>query len=273
MLNTVLPLCAIGLYTVSTGLIAHHISAVSAGNAKSPSISTAFILAWLGTFVHLVFAYTYCFSNGSLNFSLSSMAVLVSGLMSFIFVLGSLGIPIRRLGILVFPLTSASLLFSLFWGKESVSLSGSSSAASVHIVVSILAYCLLAIAAIQALLYVYQERQIKRRATPAMLMALPPLQTMELLLFRLIWTGFALLSLTLLTGAMFSQEIFGKAFEFNHHTILALLGWIVFAILLLKRTIQGLRGSQAVYWTVGGFLLIQLGYFGTKIVSETLSVQ
>lgn len=106
-----------------------------------------------------------------------------------------------------------------------------------------------------------------------MLMALPPLQTMEQLLFRLIWTGFILLTLTLLSGAVFSNEIFGKPFEFKHHTILASLGWLVFAILLIKRMSQGLRGSQAVYWTVGGFVLIQLGYFGTKFVSESLAVQ
>lgn len=273
MLNTVLLISAISLYAVSTGLIASHIRSVSAGNSHSPSITPAFIAGWLATLLHLGFAYFFCFTDGTLNFSLSSMAVLVSGLMCLIYVLGSLGIPIRRLGILVFPLTITSLLFSQAWDNETINLSGGGNAASIHIVVSILAYSLLAIAAIQALLYVFQERQIKRRATPAMLLALPPLQTMELLLFRLIWIGFALLTLTLLSGAVFSQEIFSKPFEFNHHTILAILGWVVFAILLIKRTLQGLRGSQAVYWTVGGFLLIQLGYFGTKIVSETLSVQ
>jgi len=77
----------------------------------------------------------------------------------------------------------------------------------------------------------------------------------------------------LISGAIFSQEIFGHAFVFKHHTILAFLGWLVFAILLLKRVKQGLRGSQAVIWTISGFLLIQLGYFGTKIVSESLSLQ
>jgi len=223
--------------------------------------------------MHLAYAYSYSFTNSELDFSLSSMAVLISGLLSLIYVLGGLSLPIRRLGVMMFPITILCLLFAQIWGKETVFINNMSAAASVHIVISILAYCLLAIAAVQALLYVYQERQIKNRATPAMLMALPPLQTMEQLLFRLVITGFILLSLTLLSGAFFSKEIFGKPFEFNHHTILASGGWLVYLILLIKRAARGLRGSQAVYWTIGGFLLIQLGYFGTKIVSESLAVQ
>lgn len=181
--------------------------------------------------------------------------------------------PIRRLGILVFPFTIISLVFAFFWGNNITLLENQSLAFSSHIVISLLAYCLLAIASIQALLYSYQERQIKHRTNPAMLLALPPLQTMELLLFRLVGFGFAVLSLTLVSGAIFSQEIFGHAFVFKHHTILALLGWLVFAILLFKRVKHGLRGSIAVIWTISGFLLIQLGYFGTKIVSEILSLQ
>jgi len=103
-------------------------------------------------------------------------------------------------------------------------------------------------------------------------MALPPLQTMEQLLFRLVGVGFVLLSLTLISGALFSQEIFGQAFTFKHHTILALMGWVVFAILLFKRMTTGIRGSQAVIWTISGFLLIKLGYFGTKIISQSLAM-
>jgi len=199
------------------------------------------------------------------------MVVLVSGIIVLLYMLGSLAMPIRRLGILVFPLTIASLLFSQAWQSHTLTLSDRSTAFSAHILISILAYSLISIAAIQALLYAYQDKQIKNRTNPAMLMALPPLQTMEQLLFRLVGMGFVLLTLTLLSGALFSQQLFGQAFEFKHHTILASLGWLVFAVLLFLRLKNGLRGSQAVTWTVAGFLLIQLGYFGTKMVSESLS--
>ncbi len=273
MLTTALLIGVIALYAVSTAMLLRYIKSYEPGQPNQNAIKRAFGVGILATGLHLVYAYFFSFSNHALDFSLSSMAVLISGLLCFIYVLGGLSLPIRRLGVMMFPLTIICLLFAQVWGKESIFLNNMSVAASAHIIVSILAYCLLAIASVQAILYVYQEKQIKSHATPAMLMALPPLQTMEVLLFRLVLSGFVLLTLTLLSGAMFSKEIFDKPFEFNHHTILALIGWCVFAILLIKRAVQGLRGSQAVYWTIGGFLIIQLGYFGTKIVSETLAVQ
>jgi len=223
-------------------------------------ILSSFLCSCLAAACHLAYALNVSFIGPNLNLSLSSMVVLMSGMLIVLFLLGGLIMPIRRLGILVFPFTILSLVFALLWGDQMAPIQNRSFAFSAHIVISLLAYCVLAIASIQALLYAYQERQIKS-------------QTMELLLFRLVSFGFIVLSLTLISGAVFSQQIFGYAFEFKHHTILALLGWIVFATLLFKRFKHGLRGSSAVIWTISGFLLIQLGYFGTKIVSESLSVQ
>lgn len=267
MLNSILFTAALAGYVVATLLIARYIRSAA---AKNLSLRPAFIIATFAAVAHLAYAYQMSFVDNMLNASLSSMLVLVSGIIVVIYLLGSLAMPIRRLGILMFPLTVISLLFSWGWENQTLTLGERSLAFNAHILVSIVAYSLIAIAAIQALLYAFQERQIKNRTSPAMLMALPPLQTMEQLLFRLVGMGFILLTLTLLSGAIFSQELFGHAFVFKHHTILALLGWLVFAILLLLRIKNGLRGSQAVIWTVGGFLLIQLGYFGTKMVAESL---
>lgn len=275
MPDSLFAMIAILFYGVATAITAVYLRSAKDANADSSDskIKISFAVACIGAAFHVAHALKISLVGQSLNFSLSSMMVLMSGLLMVIFLLGGLMMPIRRLGILVFPLTILSLLFALTWGDQVVTLDNRSLAFNAHIVISLLAYSLLAIAAIQALLYVYQERQIKNRTNPAMLMALPPLQTMELLLFRLVAFGFAILTLTLVSGAVFSKEIFGYAFVFKHHTILALLGWLVFAIMLFKRVKHGLRGSQAVIWTISGFLLIQLGYFGTKFVSESLSLQ
>ena len=275
MPDSLFAIIAIAFYGVATVLLIIYLRSMRNINedASGKKISFSFVAAVIGTAFHVAYASKFSFINDALNISLSSMMVLMSGFIMVLFLLGGLIMPIRRLGILMFPLTILSLTFAFLWNDQTSLLENRSTAFSAHIIISILSYCLLAIASIQALLYVYQERQIKLRTNPATLMALPPLQTMELLLFRLVGAGFIALSLTLITGAAFSQEIFGHAFVFKHHTILALLGWLVFAILLFRRIKHGLRGSQAVIWTISGFLLIQLGYFGTKIVSESLSVQ
>jgi ABC-type uncharacterized transport system permease subunit len=275
MLDLLFVIFAISLYSLATVLMAIYLRSVKnlGADSNDSKLRAAFALACVGAAFHIAHALNISLIGQSLNFSLSSMVVLMSGLLMVTFLLGGLVMPIRRLGILVFPLTVISLIFAVIWGNQPVTLDNRGLSFNAHIVISLMAYSLLAIAAIQALLYVYQERQIKNRTNPAMLIALPPLQTMELLLFRLVSVGFVTLTLTLVSGAVFSQEIFGHAFAFKHHTVLAILGWLVYAILLFKRVKHGLRGSRAVIWTIGGFLLIQLGYFGTKIVSEILGLQ
>ncbi|NND01011.1 MAG: cytochrome c biogenesis protein CcsA [Gammaproteobacteria bacterium] len=274
---TLLLFTAIFCYLVATLLIARAVSVdrrIGEGeDHRQASFRSAFITAGIAALVHIAYVLNTSQNDGAVNFSVSSMTTLVSAMLVSIYLLGCLAMPIKRLGILVFPLTAASLLFSYFWRSEANYLHHYSDAFTAHILISLLAYSLLTIATIEALLYVYQERQIKNHTTSTMLLALPPLQTMEILLFRLVDVSFVLLTLTLLSGALFSQQIFGQPFEFKHHTVLAVLGWAVFAILLFKRYRSGLRGSEAVIWIIAGFLLIQLGYFGTKIIAESLGLQ
>ena len=280
MLHTLLFISILG-YLSATFLIARKISAHRQVTPEvdhyKTSIDAVFLIACLSWFAHLIYANTISHTGSTINFSLSSMTCLVSLVIVIIFLLGSLAMPIRTLGVLVFPLTVVSLLFSFLWGYEVGSknpeLNAQGLAFASHIMVSLLSYSLITIAAIQSMLYMYQERLIKKRTASTMLLTLPPLQTMEQLLFRLVTVGFALLTLTLLSGVIFSQEIFGQPFTFEHHTIIASISWLVFAILLFKRFNSGLRGSQAAVWTIAGFLIMQIGYFGTKIVTESLNIQ
>ena len=261
---------AVLLYCVATVLIARQLR--STPSQHKGGIPKSFYLAFAGAAAHGVYTALSSFVDLRLNLSLSSMVVVVSFITVVIFLLAATRMQIRKLGILVYPMTLASLLFSLFWPESNKINQAASSLLSAHILVSLCAYAFIAIALIQALLHWYQERQIRARTQPAMLAALPPLQTMEQLWFRLILLGFSCLTLTLVSGALFSQSIFGHAFMFQHHTILAILGWIVFIVLIFKRLKSGLRGGNATLWTFIGFAFIQLGYFGTKIVSESLHI-
>lgn len=99
---------------------------------------------------------------------------------------------------------------------------------------------------------------------------LPPLLVLERLLFRLIAIGCALLTLTLLSGFVFSEEIFGRAFRFEHKTLLALVAWAVFAALLLGRWLRGWRGRIALRMTFVGFGILLLAYVGTRFVLEVV---
>lgn len=234
------------------------------------------VLATLGLAFQAAYVLALVWFGATLDFSLANMSLVVSAIIILIFLLGCIGLRIARLGVLMFPLTALCLAFSLVWGGTTATETPHPllplSAFSVHVLVAVLGYSFLTIATVQSLLYAYQEKQFKARTTTTLLTGLPALQTMEQLLFRLLWIGFLLLTLTLLSGAFFGQQIFGRAFEFNHHIVLAILGWSVYAFLLAKRTVSGIRGTSATSLTVVGFLLIQLGYFGTKFINESLNL-
>lgn len=272
MLNSVLLICVIACYLAATLLIALYIRANSNTASETKYLNFASLIGTVGVLAHLIYWHQIGLTETSLNFNLHSMATLISAILVVIYLLCSIAMPIRRIGILVFPIALFGFLLSLTLTSEAAVHLKLSTSSTAHILVSITAYSLLTIATVQGLLYVFQERQIKKRTNPAMLMALPPLQTMEQLLFRLIWAGFICLTLALFSGALFSQQLFGHAFMFKHHTILPFFGWLVFLVVLFRRLKYGIRGSRAVALTVVGLLLIQLGYFGTKIVSQSIAL-
>lgn len=144
-----------------------------------------------------------------------------------------------------------------------------------HIAVAILAYSTLTIAAFHAVLMALQESRLHTRKPGEHWLAtaldqLPALLTMERLLFRLIGIGFVLLSLTVLSGVVFSEQLFGLALKWDHKTVFALLSWLLFGALLTGRRWKGWRGKTALRFTLAGFATLVLAYVGSRFVFEVV---
>jgi hypothetical protein len=146
-----------------------------------------------------------------------------------------------------------------------------------HFIVATIAVGLLSLAAMHAMLMSVQDRALHRQLAlvPNSRVAhwieeLPPLMTMENLLFNLLYVGFALLSLTVFSGLLFSQALFGKPFVFDHKTIFALISWFLFAGLLIARWRVGLRGRAAIRWVLSAYTALLLAYVGSRFVVEVI---
>jgi ABC-type uncharacterized transport system permease subunit len=98
--------------------------------------------------------------------------------------------------------------------------------------------------------------------------SLPPLNTMERVLFELIWAGMALLSVSIISGLIFIDNMFAQ--HLAHKTVLSFVAWGVLAVLLTGRYRFGWRGMRAVKWTLWGCGFLPLAYFGSKFVLEIL---
>ncbi|MDQ6619848.1 MAG: cytochrome c biogenesis protein CcsA [Pseudomonadota bacterium] len=147
---------------------------------------------------------------------------------------------------------------------------GESPWAAAHVAVALLAYALLIIAAVQALVLIWLEKRLHRGLGNSADAELPPLLTLERLLFRLVALGFVLLTLTVVSGVFFSETLFGKPLTSNHKTVFSILSWLVFAGLLVGRRRYGWRGRVALRWILTGTTLLFLAYLGSKFVLEVL---
>jgi ABC-type uncharacterized transport system permease subunit len=146
-----------------------------------------------------------------------------------------------------------------------------------HFIVANIAYGLLSLAALHAILMHWQDRHLhmpthdKANSFFAKWgQRLPSLMSMENILFRIIVVGFALLTLTVFSGLFFSQTLFGRALFWDHKTVFGILSWFMFAGLLIARWRIGLRGLTAIRWVLGSFLVLLLAYVGSRFVLEVL---
>ena len=141
---------------------------------------------------------------------------------------------------------------------------------TLHFAIAMLAYSLFIVATVHALLMLAEEKWLHRGVLPPFLSKLPPLLEMEALLFRIVLGAFILLTLTLVSGVFFSEQMFGKPFKANHKTVFGFISWFIFGGLLAGHYFRGWRGRTAVRWTLAGFIALLLAYIGSKVVLELI---
>ena len=237
--------------------------------AEAPEISQHYLKLWMvGTCLHAVYLYAPLFHEHYLSLDLLSAASHIMWLAGLILLISSLSQNLESLNLLTLPFIGLALALQIILTSQDNAGLILSSGTGVHIFSALLAYSMLMIAAIQSLILAYQHKQLHARQTNMFLQLLPPLQVMDSLLFRYIGTGLVLLSIALITGFIYLENLFGQ--QVGHKTILSIIAWLVFSGLLLGRWKYGWRGLSAVRWTLSGFGLLMLAFFGTKFVQEYL---
>ncbi|MGQ3058495.1 MAG: cytochrome C assembly family protein [Nevskia sp.] len=185
-----------------------------------------------------------------------SMLGLLSSLMLWVFCFRE---PLHALGVVHYPITAIWALAPVLFTDHGHPIPLADWKIGLHIVFSLLSAGLLTLASIQAVATLSLDNMLRR---------LPPLQTMERLLFQLIFFGFFLLSLTLVSGLLFVDNLFAQ--HLVHKTVLSFCAWLTFGLLLYGRLRHGWRGRTAVRWALSGYTVLVLAYFGSKLVLEQM---
>lgn len=224
-------------------------------------------LAVLGVGLHVLALWQHMFTPLGVNLSFFNAVSLLSWLLALLLVISASRQPIENLGIAAFPIAALGVALEEIFPSEHV-LRSSTGMLELHVLISVSAYSLLILAALQALLLAVQDSHLHGKHPGGFVRALPPLQSMERLLFQLIGIGFFLQSLSLLTGFIFLEDMFAQ--HLVHKTVLSVAAWVVFAVLLWGRWRFGWRGRIAIRWTLTGVLFLLIAYLGSKLVLELI---
>ncbi|GAA5315335.1 MAG: inner membrane protein YpjD [Candidatus Pelagadaptatus aseana] len=208
------------------------------------------------------------FIEGGVQLGLLTSVSLIALVVNLVVLISGLKKPLHELFIVQFPFSALILLITLLSGPSEVVYRDMQSTTIVHILLSVLAYSLLIIATLHVLVLAYQNHQLRHHHLTGVVRLLPPLQTMESLLFELLWVGEILLTLAIATGFLFLDDLFAQ--QLAHKTVFSIIAWCIYAILLWGRHTRGWRGNTALRWTLGGFCALMLAYFGSKFVLEIL---
>jgi ABC-type uncharacterized transport system permease subunit len=228
--------------------------------------------------LHSYLLYASLFAATELRFGFSQALSVTLWLTVLIYWLESLIYDVKGMQALVLPLAAVCALLPAFFPGPATPAYTQTFIFRMHLLVAMLAYSLFTIAALHATLMTLLERRLHAgkpagpsgRSLVGPWASLPPLMTLETLLFRILTLGFVLLSLTLVSGFVFSEELFGKAARVNHKTVFGVISWIIFAALLVGRHGWGWRGRTALRWTLAGFTALLLAYVGSMFVLQVI---
>ena len=236
--------------------------------AKGRTKNQMNLLIALGLICHAILLLQTMFVGKNINIGFYNAGSLISFVITVLLLLTSLRQQVENLTLIFLPMAAIAVFLSQILPAEHMTSATAETGMNLHITLSLISYSLFAIAAVQALLLAYQERQLRSKRPGSIMNILPPLRVMESLLFQLIATGFACLTLGLLSGALFVDDLLAQ--HLLHKTVLSVVSWMVFGTLLWGHWQLGWRGPRAIRWTLAGFALLMLAYFGTKMVLELI---
>ena len=223
----------------------------------------------VGMAAHAALLYPSVVTLYGLNFNLFNVISLISLFFLCFYVLFSLYRPIVSLGILAAPTALAGMSIGYVGRAPYRPITDISVGLEAHILLSLAAYCVLLMAALQALFLRLQIRELKHKSIHRFWVnKLPSLQSMESLLFDMLLVGFVLLSIALGIGFVYVEDLMAQ--HLAHKTVFSVLSWLLFGALLLGNWRAGWRGKRAANMTIYAFILLAIGFVGSKFVLEML---
>jgi ABC-type uncharacterized transport system permease subunit len=243
--------------------------AATAAPAARSEMRIETLLVPVALVIHAILLYQRVVPGEGLDLGVANAISMLVWLTLAIYWLGSLVYPgVAGVIGLVAPAALVAVILQAVIPTRHIVSYGGDPLFALHFAIAMLAYALFIVATVHALLMLAEEKWLHRGVLPPFLRTLPPLLEMEALLFRIVLGAFILLTLTLVSGVFFSEQLFGKPLKTSHKTVFGFISWFIFGGLLAGHYFRGWRGRTAVRWTIAGFIALLLAYIGSKVVLE-----
>jgi ABC-type uncharacterized transport system permease subunit len=237
-------------------------------------------ILFIALVIHSVLLHETVFSDQGFRFGFATAISAMVWLGACVFWIERFFLNLSGLGILVFPLACLGACLPLLTGLgHPITYVVASLPFKLHFLIANAAYGLLSLAALHAVLmmtidnHLHPQRRKHLETTSwfsRWLESMPALLTLEHLLFQLLWAGFICLSLTVMSGAWYSEQLFGQTVRWDHKTVFTLISWVQFAVLLIGRWRQGWRGRTALRSVLVSFVMLMLAYVGSRFVLDVI---
>jgi len=266
MSHTLTAFTTIALYLFSGVLISVRLFGDHAKN-RIPRLA-GISIGLAGVVLHGIHLYQGILTEGGVNLSFFGASSLIAWTILLLMMISALTKPVENLAITIMPIAALAIILEMHFPTSTLLSATANLSLKFHVLVSLLAYSVLTMALVQSILAAIQDHYLRNRHPGGFIRALPPLQTMEALLFEMITLGFVLLTIALLSGFIFMDNMLAQ--HLVHKTLLSITAWLVFGTLLWGRHKFGWRGQKTLIWTLAGFVVLMLAYFGSKFVLEML---
>lgn len=227
---------------------------------------TVFVSAALALMFHALLLHGLIHAGAGQNLSILNVASVISFIISLVMSIAMLKTRLWFLLPVVYSFAAINLLASNFLPGAFVTHLENRPGLLTHITLALFSYSTLTIGALYALQLAWLDYKLKTKKAMAINPNLPPLMMVERQLFKIILIGTGLLTLTLVTGSIFLDDMFAK--ETAHKSILSFIAWIVYSVLLWGHYHKGWRGQKVTWYAVAGASLLTLAYFGSRFVRE-----
>ena len=250
---------------------AHAPAAAGNGAPAGGAFRLEGVLLPVALVLHGMLVYSGVLSDDGLNLGVSNSISLIIWLTVAIYWLASLAVPgLASIQGLWAPVALVAVILQAVVPSHYLVRHGGDPLFTLHFAIAMLAYSLFIVATMHAVVMLAEQKWLHRGILPPFLRSLPPLLEMEALLFRILFAAFVLLTLTVVSGLFFSEQVFGKPLQATHKTVFGIVSWLIFGSLLWGRYFRGWRGKRAVYLTLWGFAALLLAYLGSKFVLEII---